>query len=74
MEPDLKKQLGVRIRKVRRAADLKQEGLAEKLSTSQAVISNVENGVSMIDAPDLPKWARALGKPIMYFYENLFEN
>ncbi|QPC83681.1 helix-turn-helix transcriptional regulator [Phototrophicus methaneseepsis] len=68
MEPDLKKQLGARVRKARREADLKQEELAEMLGTSQAVISNVENGVSTIDAPDLPKWARALGKPLMYFY------
>ena len=70
MEQDLKKQLGARVRKARREADLKQEELAEKLATSQAVISNVENGVSTIDAPDFPKWARALGKPIMYFYED----
>ena len=34
------------------------------------MISDVENGVSTIDAPDLPKWARALGKPIIYFYED----
>jgi transcriptional regulator with XRE-family HTH domain len=63
-----KKQLGERIRRARLEANLKQDELAERIGVSQGVISNVETGVSTIDVPDLPKWAEALDKPIMYFY------
>lgn len=68
MNDDLKKKLGDRIRLARHDAHLTQGELAEILGTSQGVISNVETGVSTIDAPDLPRWAAALKKPIMYFY------
>jgi transcriptional regulator with XRE-family HTH domain len=68
MSSDSKKKLGERVRRARLDADLKQSDLAEKLGISQGVISNVETGVSTIDAPDLPRWAAALGKPIMFFF------
>lgn len=63
-----KKRLGERIRKARLEMGMKQGVLAENLGLTQAVVSNVENGVSTIDVPDLPKWAEALGKPLMYFF------
>lgn len=63
-----KKRLGERIRRARHDANLKQGDLASRLGVSQGVISNVETGVSTIDVPDLPRWAEALNKPIMYFY------
>ena len=50
--------------------DLKQDELAELMGISQAVVSNVENGLTTIDVPDLPRWAAVLNKPIMYFYED----
>ena len=68
MMDERKKRLGERIRKARRDANLTQGELADKLRVSQGVISNVETGVSTIDAPDLPVWAEVLNKPIMYFY------
>lgn len=68
MSSDAKKHLGDRIRRARHDAMLKQSELAERLGLSQGVISNVETGVSTIDAPDLPRWASALNKPILYFY------
>jgi transcriptional regulator with XRE-family HTH domain len=68
MSDDNKKKLGERVRRARREADLTQDELAARLEVSQGVISNVETGVSTIDAPDLPRWARALGVPVMYFY------
>jgi transcriptional regulator with XRE-family HTH domain len=68
MADERKKRLGERIRKARRDANLTQGDLADKLGVSQGVISNVETGISTIDAPDLPRWADALNKPIMYFY------
>jgi transcriptional regulator with XRE-family HTH domain len=68
MGDEAKKRLGERIRRARHEADLKQGDVAARLGVSQGVISNVETGVSTIDAPDLPRWAEALNKPIMYFY------
>lgn len=68
MSTDHKKRLAERIRRARREAEITQGELASRLGLSQGVISNVETGVSTIDAPDLPQWAAALGKPIMYFY------
>lgn len=68
MADEGKKRLGERIRKARRDANLTQGDLADKLGISQGVVSNVETGISTIDVPDLPLWADALNKPIMYFY------
>ncbi|MCA9884922.1 MAG: helix-turn-helix domain-containing protein [Anaerolineae bacterium] len=66
---DAKKRFGERVRRARLDMGLKQEELAKILGTSQAVVSNVENGVSAISVSDLPRWADALNKPIMYFYD-----
>ena len=63
-----KEQLGQRVRQARRDMEISQEALARQLGLTQAVISNVETGVSAIDVPDLPRWAAALNKPLMYFY------
>lgn len=63
-----KKRLGERIRKARRDVNMTQGELSERLGVSQGVVSNVETGVSTIDAPDLPLWAEILNKPIMYFF------
>ena len=67
-DEESKKRLGERIRKARLELKMKQGVLSEQLGLTQAVVSNVENGVSTIDVPDLPKWAEALGKPLMYFF------
>ena len=68
MTDDGKKKLGERIRRARMDSGITQKMLAETLGMSQGVISNVENGVSTIDAPELPTWAAALNKPIMFFF------
>jgi transcriptional regulator with XRE-family HTH domain len=68
MSSDAKKKLGERVKRARLEANLKQSELADQLGISQGVISNVETGVSTIDVPDLPRWAAALNKPILYFY------
>ncbi|MFN8531848.1 MAG: helix-turn-helix transcriptional regulator, partial [Anaerolineae bacterium] len=68
MTDDGKKKLGERVRRARMDAGITQGQLAKTLGVSQGVISNVENGVSTLDVPDLPTWAAALGKPIMFFF------
>lgn len=68
MSNDSKKRFGERVRRARREARITQVELARRLGVSQGVISNVETGVSTIDAPDLPLWAEALGAKIMVFF------
>ena len=68
MSTTSKQQLGQRVRQARRELKISQETLARELGLTQAVISNVETGISAIDVPILPKWAEALNKPLMYFY------
>ena len=68
MSKDGKKQLGARIRQARLAAGLTQGELAGRVGLTQGVVSTVEHGILTIDAPDLPRWAVALNKPVMYFY------
>jgi transcriptional regulator with XRE-family HTH domain len=68
MSDDGKKRLGARIRQARLDAGISQKELAHRVGLTQGVISTVEHGVSTIDAPKLPMWATALGKPVMYFY------
>lgn len=70
IDSDGKKQLGERVRKARLSLDLKQGDLAERVGVTQGVISNVENGVSTIAVPDLPRWAKALEQPLLYFIED----
>ncbi len=62
-----KKRLGERVRRARLDADLTQGQLAEEIGISQNAVSNIETGLSTIDAPDLPVWAAALNKPVMFF-------
>jgi transcriptional regulator with XRE-family HTH domain len=68
MGNEAKKRFGERVRRARREARITQVELARRLGVSQGVISNVETGVSTIDAPDLPQWAEALGTQIMVFF------
>lgn len=71
MNDERKKRLGERVRRARQEAQMTQGELAEILGVSQGVISNVETGVSTIDAPELPRWAIALKKPVVFFYLDL---
>lgn len=68
MNEDGNQKLGKRIKQARQETGMSQKELARRVDRTQGVVSTVENGLSTIDAPDLPRWAVALGKPVMYFY------
>ena len=68
MNEEANRRLGKRIKQARQEAGMSQKELARRVDRTQGVVSTVENGLSTIDAPDLPRWAAALGKPVMYFY------
>ena len=68
MNEEGNEKLGKRIKQARQEAGMSQKELARRVDRTQGVVSTVENGLSTIDAPDLPRWAVALGKSVMYFY------
>ena len=61
IEGNLKKLLGLRIAKLRKAKKLTQEQLAEKINTSPRALSCIENGVNYPTPNTLEKLANALG-------------
>lgn len=60
-------ELGKAIKKAREEDGINQSQLAEKLSRSQATVSDIENGKVDISVLTLVSFARALNKPISYF-------
>jgi len=61
-------QIGKRIRKARLEAGLTQAELAKKAGVGQGTLSLYESGKVRPTAEALGKIARALGKPVSYFY------
>lgn len=49
------------LREVRKNAQVTQEELAEKLGTTQTVISKCERGERRVDVIELRAWCQALG-------------
>ncbi len=61
--------VGLVLRARRREMNMSQASLAEKMQTSQEVISNYENGVTPVRADDLPRFAGILAVTPIYFFE-----
>ena len=64
------KELGSRIRRARERIGVSQEALAEAVNRDQKAISEYENGKRKLPAVEVPTYARALGVPISYFFED----
>jgi transcriptional regulator with XRE-family HTH domain len=64
-----KKLLGERIRLARDRKGLSQEHLANLVEKDQRGISEIEAGNRKLSVTDLPKFAKALDVPILYFFE-----
>lgn len=62
-------ELGKRIRQARERTGISQEGFAELIDKDQRAISEYEHGTRRVSVIELPKLARALGVPILYFFE-----
>ena len=65
---------GMRIRKAREEAELSQEQLAARLQVlgleiTQKSISRIETGLRLVPDFELLYFAKALGKSILWFYE-----
>lgn len=65
--------LGQRIRQARERRDLSQEEFAALIARDQRAVSEYENGKRKIAVTDLPLFARVLGMPLAYFYEDALD-
>jgi len=61
--------LGELLRSARLEAGLSQEKLADAMSLTFQQIQKYESGVNRIAASRLPELAKAVGKPVIYFFE-----
>ena len=66
---DLSKQLGKRIKQIRKAAKLTQERLAEKAGLSVEYISRLERGVSQPSLKTLALIAKSLNIAVKDFFD-----
>lgn len=67
------RELGLRIRRARERIGISQEALADVIERDQKAISEYENGKRKLPAIELPTYARALGVPISYFFDENFQ-
>lgn len=63
--------VGIAIRKRRRELEMSQTTLANRMETSQEIISNYEIGVTPVKADDLPHFAEILDVPMDYFFSHI---
>lgn len=55
------------LREVRERAGLTQEQMAERLGSTQSIISKCERGERRLDVVELKAWCHALGIPLPVF-------
>lgn len=60
-----------RIRQARDEAGLTQRELAQQFGCSQVTMSDIERGVTRVNAADLPRLASILGKSVLYFFQGV---
>ena len=73
-EKQYRENIGRRISQLRVNEKMTQKSLAEKMGVSGQQLHNYENGISNIAAHKIVLCAKALNKPISYFYETCEEN
>ena len=61
--------LAEKLRAVRLASGLSQSEIAQRLHRPQSYISRCESGARRIDIFELQEFARAYGKPLLFFVE-----
>ncbi len=66
---DLKSHIGIRVRSARRRAGLTQAQLAEQVDKAVETISNIERGHTQAGLETLEDLSKALGTPLIYFFE-----
>ena len=62
--------VAARLSEVRNLLGLKAEAVAELTGKSKTTISNIENGLKIIDVADLDTFAKAYQMPVSYLLPN----
>jgi transcriptional regulator with XRE-family HTH domain len=65
--------IGARVKEARTEAGLNQEVLANYLGLRVMAISKKESGAIVITAPQIAKIAKALGKPVTFFLQDVLK-
>jgi Zn-dependent peptidase ImmA (M78 family)/DNA-binding XRE family transcriptional regulator len=73
VDNELAQRIGARVRRAREARGVSQVELAEALSLSQAVVSNVESGARPLRVDELITISRVLGEEPDYFFAPMRE-
>jgi transcriptional regulator with XRE-family HTH domain len=68
-DPKLAALLGARLRRVREAAGISQQALADRAGSTAATISRFENGDLMPTVTTVATLARALGVPLAQMFD-----
>lgn len=68
---NIDKQIGKKIFNLRKIRRLTRQALAEKIGVTHQQLQKYENGVNRVSAGRLFVIAKALGKPVDYFYEDV---
>lgn len=63
-----------RIKEIRKEKNLTQNDIAQYLNKTAATVSDIERGKIQVSAADLYTLARALNKPIEYFYGEVYDS
>lgn len=69
---NLKKELGARIREIRKASGLTQEDLAERMETHSSFVGAIESGIKFPRAETFLKISKALDVPLYQLW--MFES
>jgi len=70
LEALIQKNVGAKIRRLRKAKKLNTVALASKAGISQGQLSKIENGKATISIKNLAGICRVLGRPVSYLFQN----
>lgn len=64
------RQIGEKLRKLRKASNKSQASVGADFELSQDVVSDIERGIKTISAFELAVFSRYYEKPVSYFFMN----
>ena len=67
---DIKSDIGLKIRALRKQKNINQSALAEMIERSPEAVSNLERGVSLPSMETLIRLSQQLNTPLTYFFDN----
>jgi len=71
---DIKSDIGLKIRALRKQKNINQSALAEMIERSPEAVSNLERGVSLPSMETLIRLSQQLNTPLTYFFDNTLDD